>query len=165
MKILQTPSRFYPFIGGVENYSYYLSRELAKLKHDVTVICANEPNTKKEEMIEGIKVKRLSYIGKIANTNITPKLPFELLKEKFDIVHTHLPTPWSADGSAIVSKIKRKPLILTYHNDIEGNGFANYVAKFYNLTSLKLVLGRAAKIIITQLIVKKIEGVYNELAR
>jgi len=150
MKILQTPVRFYPFIGGVENYVYYLSKELARLKHDVTVICANEPNTKKEEDINGIKVKRLSYIGKIANTNITPKLPLEILKEDFDILHTHLPTPWSADWSAIISKIKNRPLILTYHNDIVGNGFANYIAKFYNATILKLLLRKANAIIITQ---------------
>ena len=150
MNILQTPPRFYPYIGGVENYSYYLSRELVKLGHEVTVICANEPNTKREELIEGIKVKRLSYIGKIANTNITPKLPFEILKEDFEIVHTHLPTPWSVDWSATISKIKNRPLVLTYHNDIVGDGFANYVAKFYNYTCLKLVLTRAAKIIITQ---------------
>jgi len=150
MKILQTPVRFYPFIGGVENYVYYLSKRLVKLGHVVTVICANEPNTEEEETIKGIKVKRLSYIGKIANTNITPKLLSELLREEFDIVHTHLPTPWSADGSAIVSKLKRKPLILTYHNDIVGNGIANYIAKFYNVTMLKLLLREADIIIITQ---------------
>ncbi|MCK4731975.1 MAG: glycosyltransferase, partial [Methanophagales archaeon] len=63
MKILQTPASFYPYIGGVENNAFYLSIELVKRGHDVTVICANEPNTKKEELIEGIKVKRLSYIG------------------------------------------------------------------------------------------------------
>ncbi|MCW3133200.1 MAG: glycosyltransferase family 4 protein [Methanophagales archaeon] len=150
MKILQTPVRFYPFIGGVENYVYYLSKRLVKLGHVVTVICANEPNTEEEETIKGIKVKRLSYIGKIANTNITPKLLSELLREEFDIVHTHLPTPWSADGSAIVSKLKRKPLILTYHNDIVGTGIANYIAKFYNVTMLKLLLREADIIIITQ---------------
>jgi len=150
MKILQTPVRFYPFIGGVENYVYYLSKELARLKHDVTVICANEPNTKKEEDINGIKVKRLSYIGKIANTNITPFLPLEIMKKDFDVIHTHLPTPWSADWSAIISEIKNRPLILTYHNDIVGNGFANHVAKFYNATMLKLLLRKANAIIITQ---------------
>jgi glycosyltransferase involved in cell wall biosynthesis len=148
MKILQIPVRFYPFVGGVENYVYYLSKELVKKGHDVTVICANEPNTKKKETIDGIKVKRLSYVGKIANTNITPKLPLEILKEDFDILHTHLPTPWSADWSAIISKIKNSPLILTYHNDIVGDGFANYIAKFYNTTMIKLLLNKANKIII-----------------
>ena len=150
MKVLQTPVRFYPFIGGVENYVYCLSKELVKCGHKITVICANEPNTKKEEIISEIKVKRLSYLGKIANTNITPKLPFELLKEDFDLIHTHLPTPWSADWSAIISKIKSKPLVLTYHNDIVGHGLANSIAKFYNFTSMRFVLREAAKIIITQ---------------
>jgi glycosyltransferase involved in cell wall biosynthesis len=149
MKILQIPVRFYPSVGGVENYVYYLSKELVKLRHDVLVLCAHEPNTKKEEIIDGIKVKRLNYIGKIANTNITLKLPLEIVKEDFDIIHTHLPTPWSADWSAINAKIKNRPLILTYHNDIVGNGFADYIAKFYNATMLKLLLRKANVIIIT----------------
>lgn len=150
MKIVQTPVRFYPFIGGVENYVYYLSKELVNLGHNITVVCANEPVSKKQEMIDGIKVKRLSYFGKIANTNITPQLPFALSKEDFDIIHTHIPTPWSADWSNVVSKFKKKPLVITYHNDIIGNGAANYVAEFYNSTALKSLLNEADKIIITQ---------------
>lgn len=151
MKILQIPPRFYPYIGGVENYVYNLSKQMVKLGHEVKVVCAREPEDLQDyEIIDEIEVERLNYISKIANTNITPKLPFELLKEDFDIIHTHLPTPWSADWSAIISKIKSKPLILTYHNDITGSGFAKYIAKFYNHTSLKFLLNSADKIIITQ---------------
>jgi glycosyltransferase involved in cell wall biosynthesis len=118
-------------VGGVENYAYNLSTELVKLGHEVTVVCANEPKVKPKEMMEGIKVKRVNYIGKIANTNITLKLPLELFREDFDLVHTHIPTPWSADWSAIVC-------------------IASSIAKCYNRTSLKLVLKRANRIIITQ---------------
>jgi len=151
MRILQTPVRFYPYIGGVENYVYFVSRYLIRFGHNVSVLCANEPNAKnKIENVCGIYVKRLSYIGKIANTNVTLSLPFELSRENFDIVHTHIPTPWSADWSVIFAKLKRKPIVLTYHNDIVSKGFANYVAKFYNLTSLNVVLSAARKIIITQ---------------
>ncbi|MDD3710551.1 MAG: glycosyltransferase family 4 protein [Methanothrix sp.] len=150
MKILQTPVRFRPFIGGVENYVYNLSRGLVRLGHEVTVLCANEPKSEKEELMDGIRVKRLPYIGKIANTNITPSLPIEILREDFDLVHAHLPTPWSADLSAVFAKMKRKPLILTYHNDIVGAGFANRAAHLYNHTALKILLNRADRIIITQ---------------
>ena len=150
MKILQTPVRFYPFTGGVENYVYNLSRELVKLGHDVTVVCANEPAGEKDEVIDGIKIKRLSYIGKVSNTNIAPRLPFELLREEFDLIHTHLSTPWSADWSAIAAMTRRKPLVLTHHNNIVGEGYANRVAQVYNYTALKLVLERANRIIITQ---------------
>ncbi len=150
MKIIQTPVRFYPFIGGVENYVYYLSKELIKRGYQIEVICANEPQSISNDNIEGIQVKRLSYLGRIANTNITPELPLILAREDYDIIHTHIPTPWSADWSAILSKIKNKPLVVTYHNDIIGAGISNYIARFYNSTFLKLLLNRADKIIITQ---------------
>ena len=150
MKIVQTPVRFYPFIGGVENYVYYLSKELVNQGHQIEVICANEPQSINKDNIEGIQVKRLSYLGRIANTNITPELPIILSLEDYDIIHTHIPTPWSADWSAISSKIKNKPLVVTYHNDIIGDGISNYIARFYNYTFLKLLLKRADKIIITQ---------------
>ncbi len=51
MKILQTPARFYPYVGGVENYVYYLSKELVKRGHEVKVVCAKDD-------IEGIKIKK-----------------------------------------------------------------------------------------------------------
>ncbi len=150
MKIVQTPVRFYPFIGGVENYVYYMSKELVKLGHDIVVICANEPPSKKEEVVDGINIKRLSYLTKIANTNITPGFPLAVAREDYDLIHTHIPTPWSADWSNIISKFKKKPLVVTYHNDIIGTGIASHIANFYNSTALKSLLNNADKIIITQ---------------
>lgn len=150
MKIVQTPVRFYPFIGGVENYVYYLSKELVNLGHSVKVVCANEPQGKAKENVDGVDVLRLNYFGKVANTNITPSFPFKLNGEEFDILHTHVPTPWSADWSRIIANRKNKPLVVTYHNDIIGNGIANYIANFYNKTALKKLLNSADRIIITQ---------------
>lgn len=150
MKILQTPVRFYPFTGGVENYVYYLSRELVKLGNQVKVVCANEPHTNSEDIVDGIEVERLSYMGKIANTNITTGLPGALSAGDYDIIHTHIPTPWSADWSAFYSNTKDKPLVVTYHNDIIGNGLASLVARVYNSFGLNYVLKSADKIVITQ---------------
>jgi glycosyltransferase involved in cell wall biosynthesis len=149
MKILHTPARFYPYVGGVEKYVLTISQELVQRGHDVTVICANEPEGKTIDYYEGIRVKRLCQIGKIANTNITPVLPFELTRGHYDIIHTHIPTPWSADCSSVVSRIKNVPLIVTYHNDIGGRWIYNSLASFYNRTMLHLVLKQASSIIIT----------------
>lgn len=150
MKILQTPARFYPFTGGVENYVYYMSMELVKLGHEIKVICANEPPSIKEDKIQGVDVKRLYYLAKIANTNITPSFPVSVSKEDYDVMHTHLPTPWSADWSGIISRFKGKPYVITYHNDIIGSGVADHIARFYNATALKTLLNSADCIIITQ---------------
>lgn len=150
MKILQTPVRFYPFTGGVENYVYYLSRELVNSGNQVKVVCANEPDIESKQRVEGIEVERLPYMGKIANTNITTGLPGALSDGDYDIIHTHIPTPWSADWSAFYSNSKKKPLVVTYHNDIIGQGLASLVARIYNSVGLNYVLKTAAKIIITQ---------------
>ena len=149
MRIIQTPIRFYPAVGGVEKYVLDLSKELVKNGNQVKVICANEPKSDITSF-EGIKIERLKYIGKIANTNICLGLKSKLKKEEFDIIHTHIPTPWSSDISARVALKKNKPLILTYHNDLVKNGFARIIANLYNNTFLRLLLKMADKIIITQ---------------
>ena len=148
MRIIQTPARFYPYIGGTEQVVFYLSRELVKMGCDVKVICADEPHTG-DGVIENIKVRRIPYLGKIANSNISLSLAKELIKEDFDVIHTHLPHPYSADISALISLIKNKPLFLTYHNDITGSSFYKIIASGYNITLLKFLLRRAYKIFIT----------------
>ena len=49
-----------------------------------------------------------------------------------------------------MSLLKQKPLFVTYHNDLTGQGMNGLVASLYNSTFLHLVLWRARKIIITQ---------------
>ncbi|MDD5149117.1 MAG: glycosyltransferase family 4 protein [Flavobacterium sp.] len=152
LKIVQTPARFYPYIGGVENYALALSRELIKQDNKVKIICAKEPNLNVENH-EGIKIDKLTYFEKIANTNITLGLPIKLLKEDFDIIHSYLPTPWSLDISALIAKIKNKKLIITYCNDIysKEDGFLRRIITWlYGNTFLKLNLYLADKIIIIQ---------------
>jgi glycosyltransferase involved in cell wall biosynthesis len=117
LKIVQTPVRFYPEIGGVENHVYYLAKELVKKGISVEVICAGDTQLKPEK--EGIKITRLTSPFKITNTNITLSLPFTLLKSDFDIIHTHMPTPWTADWSVLIAKLKKKKSIITIHNDIQ----------------------------------------------
>lgn len=151
MKVIQTPVRFYPFIGGVEQYVYYISKELVKYDDcNVEIICANEPESPEYEKYQQIDIRRLTYNRKVANTNVTPKLPKVLSESDFDIIHTHIPTPWSADWSNIIARRKNKPLIVTYHNDIIGTGVANIIANIYNKTALKYLLNKADRIIITQ---------------
>jgi len=72
-----------------------------------------------------------------------------LLRDKCDVIHTHLPHPWSADVSAVVATIKKKPLFVTYHNDLAGKGWHRILTATYNLTALTMLLHAARKIFIT----------------
>lgn len=151
MKIVQTPVRFYPYTGGVENHVYDLSKELVGMGHKVEVVCA-ATGEGSQDAVDGIAVNRLFCIGNIAQTNITPTLPWNLLKASrdADIIHTHLPTPWCADISAVVGELLNIPVVLTYHNDIVGDGMVNYIASMYNKSVLGFTLGSVERIIITQ---------------
>ena len=149
LRILHTPVRFFPARGGVEKYVLELSKQLVSLGNNVTVVCADEPHAE-SCVVDGVKTIRLPYIAKVANTNITPRLFRTLMSQSFDVLHTHIPTPWSADISALVSLLKQKRLLVTYHNDLTGQGMSGLVARLYNLTFLHLVLWRAKKIVITQ---------------
>ncbi|MBC9986798.1 glycosyltransferase family 1 protein [Haloferax sp. AS1] len=153
MKILQTPVRFPPYIGGVESYTHDMSKELVELGHDVTVLCAKaKEESAYREVIDGVEVERLDDIGKVAQTNIMPQFPISVLQHarEADIIHTHIPTPWTADFSALAAKLTGTPLVVTYHNDIVGNDLLDYVASVYNHTALRFTLATADKILITQ---------------
>jgi glycosyltransferase involved in cell wall biosynthesis len=148
LKILQTPIRFYPYIGGVENHVYYLSKELTKLGNKVKVLCTNEPKSNKK-LVDGVNVERVSYTGKITNTNISFSFPLKIFQSDFDIIHTHMPTPWTADWSVLMAKIMKKKSIITIHNDMDKSSLAGKIlTKMYLYTFFKLTLHLVDRIII-----------------
>lgn len=147
MKILQTPPRIWT-AGGVETYVYHLSAKLAARGHQVTVLCAD--GGKPGIIPEGVRVLNLRSIARIGNTPITPLLPFTLIQTDTEIIHTHLPTPWSSDWSGIISSLRDIPLVLTYHSGITGQGAAGIIARFYNRTSLRRLFDRANTIILAR---------------
>jgi len=147
MKIIQTPVRI-GTTGGVEEYVHHLSKGLTSRGHQVTVVCAAAGESALKDA--GYPRKLLRSWFRLANTDITPALLPTLLSSDFDLIHTHIPTPWTAEISALVSRIRNKPLILTYHNDIRGEGIYALVAWTYNRFILPLVLRQASRIIITR---------------
>jgi glycosyltransferase involved in cell wall biosynthesis len=147
MDIIQTPVRI-SSTGGVERYVHDLASELISQGHHVTIVCARTRGKVRSD--SSYSVKALTPVLRIANTEITPFLLPALLSKKYDLIHTHIPTPWSADLSMLATLIKRKPLVLTYHNDIVASGAHSYIAAIYNRIFLPLVLKKADKIIITR---------------
>lgn len=147
MRILQTPARFYPRRGGIEEVVLQSSRELVRRGHSVTVICADEPAVG-NLTVDGIQVIRLPVLTKISNTPITSRLLTTILSRDWDVIHAHVPHPWAPEMSMIASLLRGKPLFVTYHNDTVGHGAYQWAAGFYNYTALPCVLSRAHRILI-----------------
>ena len=89
MKILQVCPKYYPVIGGAEEYVQNISERLAK-KHEVTVF-ACDPSGKLpgEEKINGVLVRRFKSFSPGNAYHISLKMERELKKSEFDIVHGH----------------------------------------------------------------------------
>src|SRR5947209_4627824 len=120
MKILHTPPRYWPDLGGVHVVAQEICERLHARGEQVEVLCADEPRHS-PQVVNGVPVHRVRYLFKIANTNVTPGLPVALWRTDFDVVHTHLPTPWSADWSCLVARIRGRASVLTFYNEIVGS--------------------------------------------
>lgn len=118
MKIGIVNSFFPPWRGGAETYAYNLARKLADCGHQVTVVCADEPLPHGEYERDGITIRRLRLLGRLYGTPVTPSLFSELCKLDVDIFHANFPSPYIAFNAAVVSKLKQRKAVLTWHNDL-----------------------------------------------
>ena len=83
---------YYPNLGGVENYTYHLSKELLKMGHRVTLVTSNVFNLPTNEVIDGLEIYRLPCFNLLDGrfpvlkyNKICKQITKKLLQEKFDL--------------------------------------------------------------------------------
>jgi len=155
MKIAHVTNYFQSKYYG--SYEYFLSRQLVKQGHEVVVYSSDREGWQqtqnkiievKTEDCEGFKIYRLHTGPQIGIMPLIPSLLFTLLKKKFDIIHAHNYYAASSFYSAIASRAKRIPLILTQHNDHLPPSFVNnFLYLFDSCTFGRYTLFQAKKII------------------
>ncbi len=150
MKIAQLSPYFYPHLGGVESHVLELSKKLIDRGHEVFVVTTRLEDTKKEEKIEGVPVKRVKPITILFSTPIVPKVNKVLLQYDFDILHAHVPPPLMAFSGARASVKKDVPFVLTYHCDMEiPNMLGPFIVALYEQTLGTYTVSKADKIVTT----------------
>lgn len=120
MKIAHVCPEYRPAISGVGQVVEELAKRQVKAGHEVHVYAPDWDKSKrirkKEEKIDGIHIHRCTHILKIANfETIWPALLPKLVKEKFDIVHSHVFGHLHFVLSALASKISGAKHIHTTH--------------------------------------------------
>jgi glycosyltransferase involved in cell wall biosynthesis len=101
---------------------------MAKLGHEVVLICPGKDpawqsigelhqSQVRFEECDGFKVQRTSANPVILNMPMMLTLFSTLLKQDFDIIHSHEYFSSCSFQSAILSRIKKCPLVITQHND------------------------------------------------
>jgi len=128
VKILISTPYYLPNVSGITIYVKILSEELVKRGHEVTILTNRyDLKTKSEEIVNGVKIKRLKVNFMIGKGAISFSFLKESIKEIFknEVVNCHLPQPESL-WMVIWSKILGKKVFLTHHTDLSfWKGFKN----------------------------------------
>jgi glycosyltransferase involved in cell wall biosynthesis len=144
LRIAHLTATFPPYEGGAGRVCYYNALGLVERGHQVEVFTAAQPsNPLDNHLSASLCVHRLKPLLQIGNA---PLLPGLLTLHGFDILHLHLPFIFGAELTWLLRLLRGLPYVVTYHNDLIGEGSRRALFETYSRVSLPLVIGGARKI-------------------
>lgn len=151
MKILEVLTYYRPHVSGLTIYVERMSRALVRMGHEVTILTSHaEKHWPLEEVMDGVRVKRVPVAFRISKGVIMPTFGHHatVLGWNADVMHLHLPQ-FDAPGLALRGRIFRKPVVISYHSDLElPPGLFNRVADTV-VHSANRIAGTLAQAIVT----------------
>jgi len=158
MKILIATHYFLPHKGGIEFVAYNQAKELVKKGHQVTIVSSKIGNEPEEEIMDGIKVRRVKAWNYFEDKQgvpypiYSPKI-FSVTKQEAkdaDIVHVHDLFYLSPFAGAIASQANKKPLVLMQHVELvkTKRPIVNLIQRLVYWTYGKYILRKADSIIV-----------------
>jgi glycosyltransferase involved in cell wall biosynthesis len=131
MNVLIALTYYRPHYSGLTIYAEREARALIARSDHVTILTSRfDPSLKPKEMISGIQVIRPKVWFRASKGVVMPGMFIEAWRQvqKTNIVHLHVPQ-LDAAMIAILSKILHKPVVLTYHCDLQlPKGFIHWLA-------------------------------------
>jgi glycosyltransferase involved in cell wall biosynthesis len=133
---------FPPYQGGTGNVCFHNARVLAERGHDVHVYTAASPGEPYDP--PGVTVHRLKPLIRVGNAPVLPRLA---RLPAVDLVHLHFPF---YSGGDLVS-LSGARYVVTYHQDVQIDGWMGGVTSLHDRSVGRLVLRRAARLCPTSL--------------
>lgn len=121
MRILLVLTYYHPHVSGLTIYVQRLATSLARRGHQVTVLTSRyDRSLPRREEIDGVRVVRASVLFRVSKGVIMPSFPWRAwrLIRSHDVVSVHLPQ-FEAGLLAILGRLARRPVVLTYHCDLQ----------------------------------------------
>ena len=116
MHIVHVYKDYYPVLGGMENHLRIVAEGLAQRGHTVTVLASNTYRKTMIERLNDVTLIKASEWTRRASTPISPAIVPLSWRIPADVIHLHHPFP---PGDLVYwLRLKRPPLIITYHSDI-----------------------------------------------
>jgi len=121
MKILEVLTYYRPWTSGLTIYVERLSKALVRQGHDVTVLTSQyDPELPLYDLADGVKIVRVPVAARVSKGVLMPgfgPMAWKLALET-DVIHLHLPQ-FDAPGVALRGRLLHKPVVLTYHCDLQ----------------------------------------------
>lgn len=158
MKIVQAVHLFPPAIGGVERHVYELCENLQEMGESVTVHTTGRGG---EIGAEPFAVKRHWGLRApfFSSVVLIPFLSIRLMMEDADVYASHGYGSLMPACTAVAAMLKKKPFVFTVHGYPQLSGLGRVAQWIYRNTLARLVLWRAAKVIVVSRESKKfLEG-------
>jgi len=151
MKVLEILTYYRPWVSGLTIYVERLSKALVEKGHDVTVLTSQyDPELPRFDVIDGVKVVRIPVVMRVSKGVIMPGFgPMAWkLAPRSDVIHLHLPQ-FDAPGVALRGRLLHKPVVLTYHCDLQlpSGTFNNLVNRV--VLNLNEIAGKLADTVVT----------------
>lgn len=117
MNILHIYKDYLPVLGGIENHVKLLAESQAGRGHTVTVLVTNPTDPQTTVLQENnVRVIRAGRFATVASTPLSLALPWQLLRQRPDVVHLHYPYPVGEVSQWLLRR--GHATVMTYHADI-----------------------------------------------
>lgn len=156
MKIIYLTTFFHPVTGGVESHVLGLAKKMSEKGHEVTVLCSDSNKkqgyiNERNSIVAGIKIVRFKTWFNISHYHkFFPGVFSYLLKNEFDVIHMHGARKSEGYLALLVAKIKKKKIILSFHNPFATNTRSkglDYLIKLHDKTIGPYLMKKFNKII------------------
>lgn len=157
MRILQATIRYFPAVGGVEEYVKRISEGSVKFGNEVCVFTSDlaqhtDKLVKLKNNIQNINgvriIRNYSFPVKLKHYPVMPLLPLRILLKKFDLIHGHCFMSFPMDISGLASIIGKVPFVFNpYFTEI---GFSSGLGRLYRATLGKLAMKAGVVVVISE---------------
>ena len=146
LRIAMLSATFPPYYAGSGNACFYLSEELARRGHEVTVWTATYPGDPVDPA--GVAVQRLRPVLRLGNAPLVPGL---LRIRDVDLVHLHQPFIFGTDLAWPLCRARRIPLVSTFHNALAAGGLKGALFRAYDRTVTARAVRASARLAVLSL--------------
>lgn len=134
--------------GGVGDVVYNLTLNMAKRGHEIYIFTKAVDENDSTLNCGNIHVIRYKSRFKVGMALISPKILYRPLYSDvdLDIIHSHIGNFPAPLGGALYAKIRKKPFVVTYHEDMTG-GYGSLIRRtaiwFLNTSVVDRILSQA----------------------